>query len=149
MNNSFLNVTEEYLPSYSIGRCTVQDGYDFTKNFHEVSVAYLLSTVFGGDIYVLKEINALYEKTPDYLWNGKYWELKTIFSEKAVDSAVRKTLKQIQDNPGGIILFCMKNHLCLESIVSYVRNRVVRSNINDSIEVILLSHEIQVFRYVK
>lgn len=40
----------------------------------------------------------------DFLWRGKKWELKNVTTEKAANSAIRKGIHQIRDNPGGIIL---------------------------------------------
>ena len=45
---------------------------------------------------------------PDYIWNNKLWDLKTISNEKAANSALRKGVNQIFDNPGGVMLDCRK-----------------------------------------
>ena len=47
-------------------------------------------------------------KMPDYIWNNKLWDLKTISNEKAANSALRKGVNQIFDNPGGVMLDCRK-----------------------------------------
>ena len=58
----------------------------------------------GGDIELLNESSVDGTKMPDYIWRGKYWELKSTTTSKAANSAIRKGIKQIERNPGGIIL---------------------------------------------
>ena len=65
----------------------------------------------GGDIVLLNEVNTYKAMTPDYLWNGKMWDLKTASTEKSANSAIRHGLKQIQENPGGISVDLLKEIL--------------------------------------
>ena len=58
----------------------------------------------GGLIHLRAERNGPNEKTPDYTWNGKDWEQKTVSGTTSVDNAIRKGAKQIAVNPGGIVL---------------------------------------------
>ena len=67
------------------------------------------------------------KRMPDYLWNGKMWELKTLSTEKAVDSALRKGLKQIIENPGGIILNYVGDSLSKSLLEQYIITRMKRS----------------------
>ena len=53
----------------------------------EIEVANLVVNKFGGEMKVLQENNQT--KMPDYLWNDKFWDLKTCSSEKACNSATR------------------------------------------------------------
>ncbi|WP_311492941.1 hypothetical protein [uncultured Megasphaera sp.] len=85
----------------SPGECIYDKDYDVNKNRNEVIMAQWLYKRFGGNIKLLTAVNEQNKKTPDYLWDGKYWDLKSISSEKAADSAIRHGLKQIADNPGG------------------------------------------------
>lgn len=100
------DVTSEYLKAKYPGQGTVtfEDGYDSSKHKEEVNMAQWLHANLGGDIRLLNESSVDGVKMPDYIWNDKYWELKTTTTEKAVNSAVRKGIKQIEHNPGGIIL---------------------------------------------
>lgn len=50
---------------------------DYSKK--ELEIAYWLEKKFGGEIYMLPRINYPEGiKTPDYLWNNEYWDLKCI-----------------------------------------------------------------------
>ena len=53
----------------------------------------------GGDIKLLKESKEQGSKTPDFLWNGRNWELKGVTTLNSIDRAIREAAKQIQDNP--------------------------------------------------
>lgn len=88
------------------GKLRFEDGYKQGAHKREIDIAHHIWGTFGGDITLLKESNTNGVKTPDYLWNKKLWELKSISTEKAADSAVRSALKQIKGNPGGVILQC-------------------------------------------
>ena len=102
------DVTKKYLDSAKrrMGKVRYERGYHIKGHKAEIEVANQLRDQFGGKIVLLKEANAQGKKTPDYLWRGKQWELKSISTAKAADSAVRSAIKQIGSNPGGIILQC-------------------------------------------
>lgn len=102
------DVTKKYLDSSKphIGKVRYERGYNIKGHKAEIEVANQLRDQFGGKIVLLKEANAQGKKTPDYLWRWKQWELKSISTAKAADSAVRSAIKQIGSNPGGIILQC-------------------------------------------
>lgn len=88
-------------------------------------MANWLHDVFGGDILLLAETGGIYgTKRPDFDWCGKFWELKTLKSEKSIDSAVRKAIGQIYDNPGGIILDFGKNTVSVNRIESAIKSRI-------------------------
>ena len=89
-----------------MGKVRYENGYRIKDHKTEIEVADQLREQLGGKIVLLKEANTQGAKTPDYLWRGKQWELKSISTAKAADSAVRSAIKQIKSNPGGIILQC-------------------------------------------
>ena len=66
-------------------------------------------------------------KTPDYEWNGRFWELKTLKSEKSVDAALRKAISQIYEKPGGVILDFGRNQISLSRVESAAKSRVETS----------------------
>lgn len=77
----------------------------YAKNHqNEIDFANWLYEYYGGDIHLLGESTDQGVKSPDYLWNNRFWDLKKISTEKAANSAVRKGVKQIVNNPGGIML---------------------------------------------
>lgn len=114
----------------SSGRKSGGISYDKELNTHdhkvEISMAYWLHANFGGNIQVLQEINADKQKTSDYLWNGKYWNLKTISSEKAADYAIRHGVKQIKEKPGGLILDYVGETLDKSKLMKIMDSRVRR-----------------------
>ena len=67
---------------------------------------------------------------PDYLWNEKYWELKTTTTEKSANSAIRKGIKQISNNPGGIILN-YENEIDLQKTIEVIEKRIKGSKAED------------------
>ena len=66
--------------------------------------AFWLLETFGGRIILLKQNSGYMIKNPDYKWNDKFWELKGIQSSVSLDTGIRKSIKQILNKPGGIII---------------------------------------------
>lgn len=100
-----------------------------------VEIAKWIHENIGGNIKLLTAVNEQNKKTADYLWNGKLWDLKSITTEKSADSSIRKGVKQIADNPGGIILNYVGKSLDLGKLKEFAINRLNRSQVLD-IEVI-------------
>ena len=100
------NVTEYYLENATPNKGTFiySAGYSIKNHRKETAIGIWLYSTLGGDITLLQEASDCGKKTPDYIWNGKAWELKSISSAKAADSALRTAAKQIIENPGGVIL---------------------------------------------
>ena len=110
----------------SPGELIYDKDYDVNKNRNEVIMAQWLYKRFGGNIKLLTAVNEQNKKTPDYLWNGKYWDLKSISSEKAADSAIRHGLKQIEDNHGGLILNYVGEFMNIDKLCNIVCGRLKR-----------------------
>ena len=110
--------------------------------------AWLYKT-FGGKITLLKESPERDVKTPDYLWNGKKWELKSAHSINGADKSLQHAIKQIQDNPGGVILDIL-GELDIQKLERQLLGRFLRSNI-DVLDVMLLSNGdlLKMLRYKK
>lgn len=66
---------------------------------------------------MLPEANVNNVKTADYIWNGKYWDLKSTSTEKSANSAIRHGLQQIKENPGGIILNYRDNKIAIDEVI--------------------------------
>ena len=132
-----------------VGALTYDEGYRVVHHTEEIKTAQWLHDNLGGDIVLLQE-NLGGEKKPDYLWNQKQWELKSISTEKAADSAVRGALTQIEQSPGGIIIDCGDNVKSFANLQEIVVKRIQRSCHFDIDVLILkdgkLSH---VLRYTK
>lgn len=137
------DVTDEYKRKIGLekGKLVIEDGYELKGHEKEINVAEYLSKNFGGDIKVLKEINEHKVYTPDYIWNDKFWELKSPDSASlnAIDKRLQKGLHQIEDNPGGIIINLNRNELDIDDIARKIENRLTRHTSNNiSCDVIVM-----------
>lgn len=94
------DVTKEYLQNATPGVGNQQKRDGFRDKNGEEKTANKLQIMLGGDIELLPENN-----NPDYLWKQKLWDLKspTSGSWNTLDGHVRKGLKQIKSNAGGLI----------------------------------------------
>ena len=106
----------------------IPKGYDIHKHSKEIECANLIQKEIGGNVTMINEDNN--KMTADMLWNDKLWELKGVTSKTSIDNAVRHGLKQIAENPGGIILNIDKCELNDSDIVKYIEDRLNRSKIN-------------------
>ena len=132
------------------GSITKDAGYEEELHAEEVNMAKFLNGKFGGDVQLLKEVNEDKVKTPDFLWNGKMWDLKTVTTEKSADTAVRKGLKQIKENPGGIVLDYRGKNISEEGVRKVIDSRMKRGYEKDTdIMVIFGNDQIKVYRYKK
>lgn len=122
------DVQKEYTENAKPGTGNITYGEDYRASKHkeEIKIAQWLHDNLGGDIELLKE-KGKNVKTPDYMWKSKQWELKTITSAKAADSALRSAFKQITENPGGVILNCQGDNISSEELNKIIENRVKRS----------------------
>lgn len=126
------DVTSEYMKGRypGQGKITFDDNYDKTMHENEIKVAEWLHKNLGGDINLLNESAVDGTKMPDYIWHGKYWELKSTTTEKAANSAIRKGIKQIERNPGGLILN-YDTDIDLQETVNIVEKRMKGSKQGD------------------
>ena len=148
---SVVDVTKSYLLDSTKNRGIIDfdEGYKINDNKEEVRIAKFLHNNLGGNIKLLKATNTA--KRADYYWNENLWELKTITTEKSVDSALRHALKQIFDNPGGIIIDC-KNKMNDKLLLDNISNRICRyqdSNFIIDVMVINSNNQIRVLRFDK
>lgn len=133
------DVTKKYLDDARprMGKVRYENGYRAKNHRAEIEIANQIRALFGGKIVLLKEKNAQGAKTPDYLWRGKMWELKTISTEKAADNAVRSALKQIREKPGGIILQCADS-ANVDEIIKIADARAMR-NLDFDFDIVALN----------
>lgn len=147
-----VDVTEEYLKAASPkkGLITYDEGYKTGRHKEEIKIANWLHDTFGGDIKLLNESGDLGVKTSDFSWREKMWELKTTSTPNATDNAVRKAMKQIRDNPGGIILDYGDNEIDIETLQDVITRRIMRCGI-ESVDIMLLSggKVLKILRYKK
>lgn len=146
------DVTAEYLSAAAPGKgaVTYEEGYQVKGHLGEIKMADWLYRTFGGDIKLLAESKVQGSKTPDFLWDGRYWELKGVTSKNSIDRAVREAAKQIKAKPGGIILDISTSDLPIEEIEAAIRQRIPRIAL-DSVDTLLVAREQleKILRYKK
>lgn len=146
------DVLPEYLAyaSPGVGKIIYESKYKCRRHKEETKIAQWMHDNFGGNIELLKELDTDKKKTPDYLWEGKQWELKTVSSTKAIDSALRSALKQIAEKPGGVILDCSELETRVDELQEAIEYRMQRSG-QFSADVIVFRNgkATNVFRYKK
>lgn len=151
-SGGMLDVLEEYQRNAKpgAGTLTYGEGYRISHHAEEIKTAQWLHENLGGDIVLLAEDGGLYEKTPDFLWRGKEWELKTTTTEKSADSALRNALKQILENPGGVILDYGDNEVSIQDIGKIVIRRLERQE-KCTADILILNHGkiVRAIRYKK
>ena len=75
--------------------------------------------------------------------------MKTIKSERAIDSALRKGISQIFENPGGVILDFGKHPVKLNAIAKAVKSRIEVSCRFQIDVMVICNEELQmVLRYI-
>ena len=151
-NFKYRDVTAEYFGKATPGKGKIIYGDNLKESTHrkEIEVANLIHKTFGGNITIPKERNVEHLKNPDYVWKDKLWDLKTITTEKSADTAIRKGLKQIAENPGGIIIDYRGKNISIDIFEVVMDRRMVRSAKGTTdILVILKNNEFRVYRYKK
>ena len=132
------------------GTLTYGESYRIAHHAEEIKTAQWLHENLGGDIVLLAESSVKYEKRADYLWDGKYWELKSISTAKAADSALRSAVKQLGSPAGGVILNCGDNIVLLDDLKKTIENRIKRSCDFD-VDILVLKGDktFEAYRYKK
>lgn len=145
------NVLLEYLRNATPekGTITYSEGYKIGKHRDEIQIAEWILKTFGGNITLLSESKEKGERTPDYLWNKKAWELKGASSINAADKRLQHAITQIVSNPGGVIL----NMSAIDDIAALERQLANRANRNDigMFDLIILKNGtlVKILRYKK
>lgn len=131
------------------GKISYDERYDAKSHPEEIAVAKWLNENLGGNIKLLAESDTDGVKMPDYIWNNKYWELKSTTTEKAANSAIRKGIKQIAGNPGGIILDYKKD-VDIQEVINVIEKRInssKESNLSFDIMIVAKNKINAVIRY--
>lgn len=116
------DVLKEYLEDATPRRGLFDKEANFENKMGEEETAKIIFNKLGGDIVLREEVNG--QKNPDYLWMDRLWDLKTISSEKAANSAIKSGMQQIRSNPGGIILNMGEHNLSMDSLRKYIDLRM-------------------------
>ena len=154
-----VDVTKEYLDKAKPGNgeYTLEDGYtisDRIEHERKVETAKSMISEIGGRWILLKEIN---KEWPDYEWvhdgTREMWELKSITSEKAANSALKKGFRQVNNTgkAGGVILNSWGKKLDMEKLKDIIETRVNRYDDGVDADVLVLTNGkvVKALRYRK
>lgn len=133
---------EYYDNKFQIAQVVIPNGFDYNERKDEIEVIHKIKDEFGGKFELLNEINITGYKNPDFIWESKCWEIKSVSSKNSVDSQVRYALKQIAKEVGGIILILDRCFLSMDEVIDIVFNRVKRTNFHivSKVDVILMRY---------
>ena len=113
------DVTQEYdrVNQRESGTITYEPSFESEKRSDEVNGAKWIQENFGGNILLKAESKEDGVLSPDYEWEGKLWDLKSVSSSAygTIDKRIRHGLKQIEDNPGGLLIDFSSSSLDLVS----------------------------------
>ena len=89
-------------------------------------------------------------RSPDAFWLENLWEFKNPSSYNAVDMRVRKGLKQIKDNPGGVVL-SFDESLSVDKCIEIITKRatLLESGRDYVVDIIIIQNEriVRILRY--
>lgn len=147
------DVTQEYLSGATpgLGWILYDANYQVETHRDEIQFARWLYETFGGTICLLTESVKDGEKRADYLWNGKLWDLKSVTTEKAANTAIKRGLAQIKKNPGGLILNYGDHDISMEILLAVIGKRMqwLPEGGKADVLVVIRGEIIKVFRYRK
>lgn len=149
-NSNVKDVTKEYVRKATPGKGSIEigEGYNTKNHDDEIETADWIVKNFGGNIKILKESQE--KATPDYLWNGKLWELKDTESVKqaTIDKQIKKACKQISENSGGVI-YKFNNGLSIEQNAQMLIESASRRAIETTDFIVVSNTEYKVVRIIK
>lgn len=134
-----IDVTKQYIANASPGKgnIDIEQGYLKDERLDEIGMANWIHKTLGGDIVLKAELFG--QKNPDYEWNGLLWDLKTTSTEKAANSALKSGMKQIKENPGGIILNYGDKQIDIDELMKVIDRRMEWYP-EESADIIIISH---------
>lgn len=149
-----IDITEEYAKKSepNTGNIEFDENYVRKKHDEEIAFAQWIHNNLGGDIKLIKEVeNTQGVVNPDYLWNGKLWDLKTIGSQNqdTIDQHIRKGLNQIAENPGGIFIDISKNEMKINEMKEIALKKAIRRSRFGSDIIIVKGNQYKAYRIQK
>jgi len=149
-NKDYYDVLDEYIKNATPGEGVITRDVDFFEKTHadEIAFADWLLATLGGRIHIYQEHTGV--KCPDYLWNGKLWDLKTVTTEKAAKDAIKSGHKQIKMDPGGVILNYAEHEISMDLLEKEIHDKMKwYKNITIDIMIVQAGRLIRVIRYKK
>lgn len=133
------------------GTITFDDGYNPDRHVDEIKMAEWLHAKYGGDIKLINESPVNNEKRADFLWREKLWDLKTVSTEKAANTAIKRGLQQIKQNPGGIILDYGDIEISMEELEKVIAKRMQWLHEGSSADIMIVKdgEVVKILRYKK
>lgn len=149
---NYIEVQDEYRKKATpnLGKITPEVGYNKLIHKDEITFANWLHSHYGGDIMLLNESQTDGVMKSDFIWNGKYWELKSPKAEKSANSLIRKGLQQIEKNPGGIFLDFGNRDISIDTLIDVIEKRMKwYPDQNVDIMIVQKGKVVKVLRYEK
>lgn len=125
------DVTQEYMDNArpKNGKLIYEQGYNQKIHQDEIAMGTWLHAVFGGNVILLKENTQYYGvKTPDFLWNDAFWEMKRLSTnnQNTINGRIRKAFEQIDSNRGGVIIDITNSKLTMEQAKHNITKSALR-----------------------
>ena len=138
---NFKDVTKEYFDNSTKfkGNIDYESNSLYLRSKNEKIITHILFSNFGGDIFLIDErLHNNEGLIPDAIWLENYWEFKNPTSYNTIDKRLRKAIKQIKDNPGGIVLY-ITNNLDINKSIETVHKRIINSdNLSFELDIIMI-----------
>lgn len=164
VKKNYADVTEKWKATATPGSHAVQDLQEYTVNGvtykvdghnvvldyspHEKEIAELLEREFGGEIFMVPRVNNPQGvSTPDYLFRGKGYDLKTI-GEKAGPNTIFNRIKKAIGQAQRFIIDVTRSGLDDDTLNNQIEKLFNRVD-TDWVEEIVIIHDGAVVRVVK
>lgn len=146
----YTEVQDEYEATATPGKGVITRDSDYNEKKHkeEIDFADWLHNKYGGDIHIRQEHRD--KEYCDYIWRGKYWELKSPKSQKGTNSALRKGYSQVSENTGGVMIDYGEHDIDLDFIINAIEERMHWYH-GDTIDIMLVHRGkvLKILRYKK
>lgn len=163
-SQNYVDVTAQWRETATPGSYTVQDLYEYTAKGvtyhvdghnvvldyspHEKEIAELLEQEFGGEIYMVPRVNNPQGvSTPDYLFRGKGYDLKTI-GERAGPNTIFNRIKKAAGQAQSFVIDVTRSKLDDNTINRQIEKLFNRID-TDWVEEIVIIHDGAVVRVLK
>lgn len=160
----YTDVTAQWRETATPGSHAVQDLHEYTAkgvtyqvdghnvvldySSHEKEIAELLEREVGGEIYMVPRVNNPQGvSTPDYLFRGKGYDLKTI-GEKAGANTIFNRIKKAAGQAQSFVIDVTRSGLSDDTINQQIEKLFNRVD-TDWVEEVIIIHDGTVVRVVK
>lgn len=161
---SFEDVTKAWYDSATPNSHTVSDLHELTINGvtyqvdghnvvldyspHEKEIAELLEKEFGGELYMVPRVNNPQGvSTPDYLFRGESYDLKTI-GENAGENTIFNRIKKAKGQAENFVIDTTASGLAADTISKQIRKLFTRDD-TEWLDKVIIVHNGTVVRVVK